>query len=69
MMLLVLMPFLVLQVKTLLGSYAASEREKYQELRYEWLLASAKRGVAAVGKEVRMLHSTADTVAPYRQHC
>ena len=47
MMLLVLMPFLVLQVKTLLGSYAASEREKYQELRYEWLLASAKRGVAA----------------------
>jgi len=59
----------VVQIKTLLGSCAPSEREKYQELRYEWLLGSAKRGVAAVGKEVRMLHSTADTAAFYRQHC
>ena len=59
----------VVQIKTLLGSCAASEKEKCQELRDEWLLGSAKRGVADVGKEVRMLHSIADTAAPYTQHC
>ena len=69
----------VVQIKTLLGSCAASEREKYEKLSDEWLLGCAKHGVAAVGEEVRVLHSTADTAgpthstadtaAPYRQHC
>ena len=59
----------VVQIKDLLRSCAPSEKEKYEKLRDEWLLGCAKRGVAAVGKEVRMLHSTADTAAFYRQQC
>ena len=59
----------VVKIKTLLENCAASEREKYQKLSDEWLLGCAKHGVAAVGKEVRVVHSTADTAAPYRQHC
>ena len=45
----------VVQIKALLGSWAASEKEKYEKLRNEWLLGCAKHGVAAVGEEVRLL--------------
>ena len=45
----------VVQIKTLLGSCAASEREKYEKLRDEWLLGCAKKGAEAVGKDVRLL--------------
>ena len=45
----------VVQIKALLGSCAASEKEKYEKLRNEWLLGCAKQGVVAVEEEVRML--------------
>ena len=45
----------VVQIKDLLGSCAASEKEKYEKLRDVWILGRTKHGVAAVGKGVKML--------------
>ena len=37
------------------GSVGTPEEEKHNKLYFEWLSGCSKKGVAAVGKEVRML--------------